>query len=538
MNAISGWLWGVWLTAGWAGAGGCEAGGVAAPSDGDIARADTPAELADGGDLGPEVAPFVPAPLPSLPAPGGTDQPVYVFLFTHTEDPFNHTLSEARYTTTAPLLQDLAADYPETHPEWTIQFQGADAKTIADRHGDGGLVAYLRGLAGSGLIHFGYHGHHDPTYLNRPQKALTAASSLAEIATAFDNWVSCERDLPTGNCVTRDVGGIVQIQETFGDIQVYSGLSAGDEGTGPFEDGGGNWAVRRRAPEVRLAFGFSDHAPEVPNFEDLVMELLALLSPSGETSGGVYWADDMLRINDGDWRDDVHLSSIDEGAAAIAERLADLDTSRIRVFNGGIASKFIYAARSPTQWGYSHPTAPALLPADTLPTTQIAKNYALMDEGLRFLAGTLMPAHPGSRFIGPDELLAIAAPADLFEVTAAELDVIARWVLLAWTERPPNYLSDGHEFYSLRDAIGLLARALAAGSRPATQTMTRFYGPEDAVDATTPVTLSAAEVQSLATAIAGTATASVSGAWTSTPPNLLPSRFTVGARTVTTAQAL
>jgi len=483
---------------------------------------------------------FVPAPVPELPGPGA-DAPVYVFLFTHTEDPFNHTLSEARYTTTGPMLEALARDYPDTQPEWTIELQGSDAKTIADRHGDGGLVAYLRELAASGRVHFGYHGQHDPTYLNRPQKELVAGASFGEIASAFDDWVSCERDLSTGECLVADAGGIVRIQETFGDVEVYSGLAAGDEGTGPFEDGGGHWAVRRFAPDVRIAFGFSDHAPEVRDYEALVTELMTILSPSGETSGGVFWAEDALRINDGDWQIDVHLSNIEDGPRALEARLAGVDTSRPRVLNGGIASKWLYAKKSPTQWGYAHPSEPTLRPEDTRTAGEITRGYTLMEEGLRWLAGTFLPAHPGSRFIGPDELLAMAAPPDYFEVTADELDVIARWALTHWTDRPPAWLSDGVELYSLRDALGLLARALAAEALPAELTMTRFYGPEQALDAGAEVRLTAAEVRSLAVTIAGVATADVDGdpaAWTPTPANLVASSYLIGGKSVSVAQAL
>ncbi|MCC6620905.1 MAG: hypothetical protein IT385_06605 [Deltaproteobacteria bacterium] len=516
---------------------GCETGWQPGSGPSGEAPDDT---TTDGSEPDSAELAFVPEPVPEL-APTGTDQPVYVFLFTHTEDPFNHALSEARYTTTAPILEALAADYPDTHPEWTIQLQGSDAKTIADRHGAGGLVAYLQGLAASGRVHFGYHGQHDPTYTNRPQKDLVAGASFGAIAEAFDDWVSCERDLATGECVIADAGGVVAIQDHFGPIEIYSGLAAGDEGTGPFEDGGGHWAVRRFAPEVRLAFGFSDHAPEVPDYERLVTELMTILSPSGETSGGVFWAEDALRINDGDWQIDVHLSNVDDGARAIEARLSGIDTSRPRVMNGGIASKWIYADTSPTQWGYAHPTSPTLRPMDTKSAAEITRGYANMEEGLRWLAGTFMPAHPGSRFIGPDELLAIAAPPDHLEVTADELDVIARWALTTWTDRPPSWLSDGVWFYSLRDAIGLLARALAEAELPASQTMTRLYGPEQALDATAAVRLSAAEVRTLAATIAGVAAADVDGdpeSWTPTPPRLLASSYMIGGKSVTVAQAL
>ena len=114
---------------------------------------------------------FIPAPVPLLAASApAQDQPLYVYLFTHTEDPFNHELSEERYLRFVPEVEARATADPEAHLNWTIMFQGSDAQTVAERNPQTGVVDLLRAANQAGVVDFGYHAHHDPTYRNRPDR--------------------------------------------------------------------------------------------------------------------------------------------------------------------------------------------------------------------------------------------------------------------------------------------------------------------------------------------------------------------------------
>ncbi|HEY5625593.1 MAG TPA: hypothetical protein VIT93_03790 [Dehalococcoidia bacterium] len=93
---------------------------------------------------------------PSLANVTFTAAPSYLFLFTHTEDQFNHDLSEERYWRLGSVMEEIAADYPDLGMTWTIEFQGADAETVLNRNSETGLADYLLSLKDRGLVEFGY----------------------------------------------------------------------------------------------------------------------------------------------------------------------------------------------------------------------------------------------------------------------------------------------------------------------------------------------------------------------------------------------
>lgn len=135
----------------------------------------------------------------------------------------------------------------------------------------------------------------------------------------------------------------------------------------------------------------------------------------------------------------------------------------------------------------------------------------------------------------------LVGPETYWELTAEELDGISRWLLAHWTDRPPSFASDGVDFYSLRDSIGLLASTLnnfqLLGAFPSTQQLTFFYGPLDEVGLYTEVRLTDADVYTIAKSIAQTMN-SPDDSWETVPPNIFPSVFQTSRGKINTAQAL
>jgi hypothetical protein len=171
----------------------------------------------------------------------------------------------------------------------------------------------------------------------------------------------------------------------------------------------------------------------------------------------------------------------------------------------------------------------------------IERNYQNNIDALTYLVTEFMPANPGSHFIGSEELLALAAPDEYWSVSAAELEAVARWLLQEWGAAPPPYASDGAEFYSLRDAMGLLASALTQqanrGVFPETQEITLFYGPLEAVLPAEGLTLAVNEVYQIAEQVNRLLAAS-DDPWQLTPGNILPGSFAVDGGEINAAQAL
>jgi len=480
---------------------------------------------------------FVPAPLPSIETSASSNEPVYIFLFTHTEDHINHSYSENRYKRIAPKIAEINRLYPDSHVVWTIEFQGADAKTISDRNSSTQIQDGLKNYANQGLIEFGYHAQHDPTYVNRPQNLLTEQSTWETVVNAFDSWISCEKNPLYGGCVNASGGGLQAVQNNFGDVQIVTGLGINENGL--IESDEILHAVRKYLPNRILGFGFSDHSPvNSADYSERVDELMSILTPNHETSASVFWMNDVLRLNNSDPLKNVSEFTLRKGKASIQSKLNLADRTRPNIFGMGLADKYIYTAdgQSPTQYAYTHPTKPELPSAYRKSSSAIEKNYQNTFASLKYLAAEFMPANAGSRFVNAAVIINLAAPEDFWTVTKDEIDVMARWVILNWGTQPPNYVSDGKYFYSLRDAFGLLALALA-NDFPETISLQKLYGPFESAPSSAGITVLSSDIYNQAEEIAAAIQAGNAG-WQITPLNQIRENYTLPEGSINAAQML
>ena len=414
---------------------------TSADSGGDTSASEDPSQASDD---------FVPADVPKLQTTSSaTNQPFYFYLFTHTEDHINHDLSEERYLRAVPELAKLAAENPEAHLVWTIEFMGADAKTVYDRNPQTGVVDLLKKYAAEGILEFGYHAHHDPTYNNRPQNSFTENTSWVDMVNGMDQWISCEKDPVYGGCVKEAGGGALAIQNNIGDVQIITGFFTFTGGAN--EHDVGSHVIKKYFPNRRLGFGFPNHGAMIKNknYRDGLAELLTVLSPTFDTSGAVIG---MKSLN------------LREGIDFAKGELAKLDRSRPNFVQAGFVSKYVYTVdnlnTSPTKWAYAHPDSPQL-PAEQINSqAKIESNYDTIFGALGYLVEDVIAKNPGSRFLSNANVVEIFGPDEYWKVSAETLDVLSRWSILKWTDRPPNYVSDGTEFYSLRDLFVLLVKAL------------------------------------------------------------------------------
>lgn len=417
-----------------------------------------------------------------------TDAPSYLFLFTHTEDQFNYELSDERFWRVGAMIEDLAAAYPDLDITWTIEFQGADAKATFDRNDETGLVDYLLSLKERGLVEFGYHAHHDPTYENRPQNDLPAVPTYDEAYDALWTWITCEKDPVYGGCVEERGGGLEAILNAFGQVELVTGfgISEGFQA----ERSAGSQAVRALIPERRLGFGFPDHGALARDQTYVAARdgLLALLTPTHETSSGTFWMDNSLRINDSASLEGVNANPLREGADLLKQSLDVLDGNRSFVINIGIADKYLYTvdSTSPTKWAYVHPEMPEL-PEQYLQTdTEREKRYAFTEQSIDYLAQTVAENPQALKFVDADQVVDLFTSDDYWNVDANELEQIALWTLNDRQSGPPNWVYDGEDFYSLADAFALLAAEL--GGSTTDGIVSNVYGPWSATQAVTSAT--------------------------------------------------
>ena len=479
--------------------------------------------------------PFDPTTTTTLDSGSERDLPVFIFLFTHTEDPFNHQLSEERYTRLIPVVDRIASENPDSHLAWTIMFQGSDARTVAERNATTGVLDLLQAADQSGLVEFGYHAQHDPTYVNRPQRGFTADATWEELVTGLDEWVSCRKNLLYGGCEEDAAGGVVAIESLIGDVQVASGLLVWDY----FETGAGVHAMRRWNPERILGFGFPDHGPIISSglWRGPVPELLEILSPEWDTSPSVVWMDDIIRISGGNAPETTTGINTLEGRREAERKLEGLSRDRIQLFNSGIASKYHYtvAGTSPTIYGYSDPQEPELPPGLIHTRADIDAFYQTTEQALRYLAAEFVPNNPGSRFIDSAWLIDHIAPAGYFSVSGDQVDRIAEWVVANWAGAPPAFVYDGLEYFSLRDALVLLSMVRSEAGAGAL-TLFPAYGPFDDAGDRGSTEIPVVTLDAIATSISADVTAAAFSEWEATPSNLLPSAYDGGA--ISPAQVL
>lgn len=413
--------------------------------------------------------------------------PLYFYLFVHTEDHINHDYSERRYRELLPEVKKWAQKYPDEHLVWTIEFHGAEAKTVNDRNADG-LADMLREYAKDGYIEFGYHAQHEPTYMNRPMNDIKITDSFETKLAAMQEWVSCEKDPLYGGSILLDSGecksgGIRAIADNFGEPQVVSGLFLYDE-TSLGESDIGVYAVKKYVPSRKLGFGFTDHGgtSKGSDYTDNLHELFGYLTPDKYTSGSLFWSDNILRINAGDLLDDIQsISMLDSQEDVELNLEACSNRDRPRVINAHVGTKYIYTrsdlGTSPTKYAYANPESPELPDDYRYSDEEIEQHYT---DSKVALQRVVEYAHTSenTQFINSKGVLDLVMTDDFMHIDAQELNALAQEYIdkVDANKRVPNILYDGDKhYYALRDLFSLLMRESL--SKGATLDLVDTYGP-------------------------------------------------------------
>jgi hypothetical protein len=406
------------------------------------------------------------------------DPPVYFYLFTHTEDHINHELSEDRYWRIGEMLEDAVKENPDMPLTWTIEFQGADAQTLLERNEKTGVVDYVNELQENGLVEPGYHAHHDPTYMERPQNDLKVDSSFEEVYEAISTWVTCEKDPLVGGCVSKEGGGIQAIKEAFGAPQVVTGV--GTIGEVLIERSAGSKAINEELPDRLLGFGFADHgaSTKIPGYAENREAFMNLMAPNNDTSSGAFWMDNAVRINDGIPLQELGTINLLDGPKDAEKDLALIERTRPEIMNVIVASKYIYTrtGTSPTKWAYAHSDDPELPKDQQNSENDIKKNYILIAEAFDLVVDFVKGE--GGEFVSSQELVDLYTSKDYWEVDDEELLNMTIWFLNEWDGAPPAWVYDGSDYYSLSDYFYFLYGSLGFGDEiESEEIMRKYYGP-------------------------------------------------------------
>ncbi|MBI3680907.1 MAG: hypothetical protein HY235_10980 [Acidobacteria bacterium] len=462
--------------------------------------------------------------------------PVYIYLFVHTEDHINLDLSEERFRRLLPLIESYAAAAPQYGLSCSLQFYGADTRTLLERNPRNGILDFILSYKDRkpGLVEFGYHGAHEPTYTNSPVARLPRDASWEQRVEATVQLLSCAAHPYLGDTDCSNPGGLALVQQVFGSAAAISG--------------GNETALAQAADKFNadaVMFGFADHGvpAQQAGYLDSVKSLMRLLSPEPDTPPALFWMDGRLRINDGNPLDGVEMLSGSGGVEQLKTKLARLDRSRPQVLNMIVGEKFLYARVAPTEYAYQHPDSPSLPPDLLLPAEQKEALYRRTEESLRYLVEEFFPQNPGSRFISNQDLLGMAAGPRYGQTVSVEtVAAIAQALVAGWADRPPSFVRVGEAYFSLTDSFGLLTQALAAYARDGSldgASQIAFWKVAGPLEQPRPSAQAlAVRVADVLASASDLATKFRDRTWQPTPSYAIPSQISAGSPAVNAAEFL
>ena len=415
-------------------------------------------------------------------------RPVYAYLYTTYDDPFNGGLSNERYDTLLPMLGTLRRDYPDMGPSVNILFSGADL--IDPGPAKASTISKMMDLfSEDGTMELGYTSFHEPTYDTNPLYDPSYKSwGWDDRVASVDRLLSAQRDPLTGEDLSTGVGGLMKVSTTIGEPRTVAGVGSD----------GAQLHTLSRYDEGALVLGIEDGPSSIgtmvgdPNRGTLV----AMLSEDPATPYGVYWQGGRLHLA----MDEVGTPAMiaKDGVAGQTAAFAGLDRRLVNVVPVLVMDRLTYCnasavvlgdqVRSPTEWAYSHTGSPQLPVEATYAPAERQSYYDATCTTLEWLAAEVLP-DAGGRFVSPSDIGAMVDPGRGITVSAAELataadDLIVRrnvlrfpdWVGVSW-----GYCRGDYQYFSLADMYGLLVQALAAyseeGVLPATLGLENVHGP-------------------------------------------------------------
>jgi hypothetical protein len=482
-------------------------------------------------------------------------QPVFILLYSRFYDHTHQRATDERLQRLLPLLERLHNKYPQSGISALLQFNGTVAPLLAAENAGLHLVDRIQDLSRRGIVEIGYTGEEEPSYINRPRANTLLAETAEERwklkAAAADHFLNDFKDPVTGQPVEGLSGGLKGTQELLGNAAFVSGVNPA-----LFSVGGDSWVtneVRKMSPNA-LMVGIppADVRRGISSYPISADRFSHMMSPQPLTSPEVFWEDGILRVSDYSLSDNTSHTT-EEDPEALKKFFAKLDRSHVRVIKLEVDSYLRYLNRrpdgslvaDPMEWTYYHPDDPKF-PITMKPLvmqTEIEAANRKEDAFLAWLLDEFLPANPGSRFVSVADLGKMAHSEDQVsrdKLKAAATDLEARFA--AVSNRAPDYVKAGDNFLSLADCFELFTKALAAldatGSLPASDVLTRVYGPLEIPEGNMGLTTGSISVAAVIHKAAELAPKLARDEWKVVPENAVPVWVDVAGQRLNAAQFL
>ncbi len=475
-------------------------------------------------------------------------QPVFVQLFAKVDDYYEIKVTEDRIRRALDMARALREKHAAVQAPLTLYFNGAMAEALFQRKTD--TLVQVRKAVDDGLVEIGYDGVDEPTPTARPRpnfrKSKTAHDRWLARSEALDWFLTEWKDPVDGEPVPAKTGGLKRVIEVFGKVTAIQGVT--------LELGGDPETVHllQRFNQRYIGFGLPEGntfpARNLHGFGGGVAAVAQLLSPEAATSPEVFWLNGVLRQSDNNGST-VHRRQLAD-RKALETMTAAIDRARPHFLKVEVADYGRYykpqtppaVLANPLRYAYDNPKVPNFGVQMLNAPPQVEETYSKDGETLDWLA-QFLASNPGSRFLSPSLLLAMAAPAQ-GPVSKAGLLTAVQGMLRKWDEYRnyvPEYASDGTQYFSPADMFYLLAHSLAdlrrTGSLPESVTAKHVYGPLEAPSSQGP-SQGSIETSAILQAAEGVSRTMTAKEWKPLPDNHIPGWISAGALRVNSAQFL
>lgn len=423
-------------------------------------------------------------------------RPVYVYLYSAYDDPFNDDISGERYAILMPIIANISMDHPELSPSVTILLNGADVTDPAG--GRSGAIRNITRAIEEGWAEVGYTAFHEPTYsLNPLYDPTYYAWEWQDRVTAFDHLLSRPRDPLTGEELAVGQGGIQAVRTELGEMAAVAGVGID----------GAQLHSLSRYDVAAIQLGIED-GPSNPGTivgDPYIGTIASMLAEDVATPYGVYWQGGRLRVALDETGVGFPVAS--DGEGSLSDTFGSLDDRRVNLlpllvmdpdlyFN---ASKVVSGDQglSPTEWAYGHTDSPGLPLEAIRPLDERQRLYDASGGTVEWLADHALPSVGGS-FVSNRDIAAMVDPGtgisvSQSEIAAAANDLLARWTLLRypnWVGTSWGFCRGDYQYFSMADMYGLLAQALAEydgqSALPASVALVTIHGPTEGASPSQP----------------------------------------------------
>jgi len=423
-------------------------------------------------------------------------RPVYVYLYSTYDDPFNDELSGERYDTLLPVIENISLNDPDLTPSVTIFMNGADVTDPTGGRYD--AIQNIIGAIDEGWVEIGYTAFHEPTYVNNPlYDPAYDTWDWQDRVTALDHLLSRPRDPLTGEELGVGQGGIQAVRTELGEMAAVAGVGID----------GAQLHSLSRYDTAAIQLGIED-GPSNPGalvWDPYVGTIASMLAEDVASPYGVYWQGGRLRVALDETGVGFPVASDDINNTI--GRIMDLDLKRVNLFPLQVMDPDLYfdasivvsgdQVLSPTEWAYGHTDSPGLPLEAIRPPDERRELYDASADTIEWLAEYGMPIFGGS-FVSNQDIKAMVDPGTGISVSQSEMaaaanDLLARWTLLRypnWVGTSWGFCRGDYQYFSMADMYGLLAQALAEyddqSALPASVPLVPINGPREGASPSQP----------------------------------------------------